>query len=438
MKKEIKEINVKEFINEINTSSTSGEVFKKKTRKSSEATYNIVVSSGCDFIMTKTTSRTCKTLVSLLSSRILFIYDEKEGTKTIVTDPKDLKNFFHEKKADEMIIGPGELSYAKNGLTKEDIDHWFNYILSTEYQSIHYLLKRGMIDINSIYRYAKYEDLEKCYRANPNLLLYLFQNLEYQSLSDYCKAALLVTEIYDASDLDTAKYFVSQAVLSSVSLTRGYQPQSGELKEMLKHYNLNVRRYIDYMLFDMYKQGIEAFDHFTYFDYLRLCESYYGKVKDKYPKNLHTEHTRIAAKVSEKKKLEDLSPQFAVIMDEAEDFSYKNPIDKFIISMPKESIELVEEGSYLCHCVASYVEKVNARDCLVVFMREKENPDIPYLTVEILPDRSVPQVEGMNRRRELSQEEIDFINRWAKNKHLKVTAENVKNPTAKESKKETL
>ena len=33
-------------------------------------------------------------------------------------------------------------------------------------------------------------------------------------------------------------------------------------------------------------------------------------------------------------------------------------------------------------------------------MRLKEDKETPYLTIEILPDRSVPQVEGMNKRSE--------------------------------------
>ena len=109
---------------------------------------------------------------------------------------------------------------------------------------------------------------------------------------------------------------------------------------------------------------------------------------------------------------------------EREDFTYQNPLDKFKIVMPKESSELIEEGSFLGHCVASYIEKVVAGDCLVVFMSEKESLETPYLTVEILPDRTVPQVEGLNKRSELTEDEILFLNRWAKNKNLKITAKN--------------
>lgn len=60
-------------------------------------------------------------------------------------------------------------------------------------------------------------------------------------------------------------------------------------------------------------------------------------------------------------------------------------------------------------------------------MRLKEDKETPYLTIEILPDRSVPQVEGMNKRSELTKEEVDFIKKWAKARSLKITADNVIN-----------
>lgn len=166
---------------------------------------------------------------------------------------------------------------------------------------------------------------------------------------------------------------------------------------------------------------------------------FYGKVRDKYPASLETAHQIISQKVNEKQKLKSDSPKFAEIMMESEDFSYQNSIDKFKIVMPEKSLDLVEEGRYLCHCVASYIEKVNNGDCIVVFMREKENVELPYLTIEILPNRSVVQVEGMNKRSELSEEEILFINRWAKSKHLKVAAGNaIMTKEMKKKNKETL
>ena len=210
---------------------------------------------------------------------------------------------------------------------------------------------------------------------------------------------------------------------------------SDKLKEVIINNRINVKRFIDFLLFDMYRQGKDQLYTFlhTYEDYLKLCKSYYGNIPDKYPKFLETQHNQILAKVTELENIKSESPEFAEIMMNSENYAYFNPFESFVIRMPKESCELVEEGSKLSHCVSSYIEKVNRGDCIVVFMRKKETPDEPYLTVEIIQDRSVSQVEGLCRRTELTEEEIHFLNQWAKNKHLKLTAANV--PVLKKERK---
>ena len=66
----------------------------------------------------------------------------------------------------------------------------------------------------------------------------------------------------------------------------------------------------------------------------------------------------ITRRCSEKDTIKSIAGNFEEVMSETEDFSYRNPIDKFAIVMPTIADELVEEGLQLGHCVASYVEKV--------------------------------------------------------------------------------
>jgi len=432
MKKEIKDINVKELIDEINESTVSGEVIKKVEKKPvvRENEYEFLTISGCDFILNRKTKKTNKTLVCIQSQNILYIYDELKDVKITVTDSKQIKSFFNDKHSGDLIIEPGKINYAKNGIYKDDIDIWYDAI-NNEAKSIQYLMKRGLCEFKKMtysgYYNSHNSSLEKCYENNPALLAAIFQKFPDKDGYVYSSIAFLTNKIYEMSDLDTARYFLDKLELTSMDI-RYYE----SFPDLTK-YNLNVRRFIDYILFDLYKQGKSTINLTTYGDYLKQEYEYYGKVKDKYPKALETAHKIISQKTVEKSKLKGESPKFAEIMSECEDFSYQNPIDKFKILMPTISLDLVDEGQYLCHCVASYVEKVNNGDCIVVFMREKENDDIPYLTIEILSDRSVSQVEGMNKRSELTEEEILFINRWAKFKHLKVTAQNA---VLKKSKKE--
>lgn len=438
MKREVKDINVKSLMEEINTSATAGEIVcdKKVKRIKRDNEYTYILASGCDFILNRKTVKTNKTLVCIQSKGILFIYDEIKQKKIVIEEAKTLKTFFNDKLASEIVIEPEKLCYAKSGIRKDELDAWFGLVKENN-PALLYIMKRGLCNFRILYgHYCRSfpESLKICYENNPGLLASIFQKNNKVYLSEYEYIANYVNWIYEAAGVDAARYFIEKLTLSSVSIS-GY----GLTKIDIKSYNLNPRRFIDYILFDLYRQGKDSLDLRTYGDYLKQEMDFYGKVRDKYPASLETAHQIISQKVNEKQKLKSDSPKFAEIMMESEDFSYQNSIDKFKIVMPEKSLDLVEEGRYLCHCVASYIEKVNNGDCIVVFMREKENIELPYLTIEILPNRSVVQVEGMNKRSELSEEEILFINRWAKSKHLKVAAGNaIMTKEMKKKNKETL
>ena len=56
-------------------------------------------------------------------------------------------------------------------------------------------------------------------------------------------------------------------------------------------YNINLRRFIDYILFDLYAQGYPSVERTffkEYMDYLQMQQDFYGKVKEKYPAHFKT------------------------------------------------------------------------------------------------------------------------------------------------------
>jgi hypothetical protein len=57
--------------------------------------------------------------------------------------------------------------------------------------------------------------------------------------------------------------------------------------------------------------------------------------------------------------------------------------DLFKIVLPEKPCDLIKEGVTMHHCVGSYVDKVLQGDCLIVFIRKKENPDLSYITCEL-------------------------------------------------------
>lgn len=62
-------------------------------------------------------------------------------------------------------------------------------------------------------------------------------------------------------------------------------------------------------------------------------------------------------------------------------FEYSN----YEVVLPKEPQDLVTEGQLMHHCVGGYVDSVLKEKTLIVFIRNKANLEIPYITCEVKP-----------------------------------------------------
>lgn len=140
---------------------------------------------------------------------------------------------------------------------------------------------------------------------------------------------------------------------------------------------------------------------------------FYGKVKDKYPENLKTEHDKIALKVKQAKSLQE-NEKFLEKASEAADLEFSQ--GRYCIKIPQKPQELADEGVTLGHCVGSYVSSVIDGECQIAFLRKKNSPDTPLVTISIT-GRKIDQVEGQNHRRP-TKEESSFLAKWAEEKDL--------------------
>lgn len=424
MKKQFKEINIGSLLKEIDESTETDVVNSLKTKKI-KYDYSFVFVDGPDFAIRKKGTKLSKVLISIFNKDLLYILDENTNKIEKVLSEKSFKSFFSDLSADDIIIPAGVLSYSKKVIEKEDVDKWFS--LLSFGKGIKLFVLAGIIDFYAININPSskniIENINKRYQENKSLMKYIIKTREHPY--DYKNLDFLNTlintayAIFNCYDLDTAKYFVDKELISN---GMPFNVESFFIEAM--GYKLNGRRAIDYVLFDLYKQGYKGNIH-TYLDYLNMSKKYYGYVKEKYPQALLSEHNILAAKIREKNGISEKSTDFENVMNETENFSYTPSINKFAIIMPKTANDMVDEGQRLNHCVSSYIDKVINKDCVVVFMREKKSLEESYLTIEILPDRSVRQIEGKNKRCELTKEEQEFILKWAKVKHLKITAQNV-------------
>jgi hypothetical protein len=93
----------------------------------------------------------------------------------------------------------------------------------------------------------------------------------------------------------------------------------------------------------------------------------------------------------------------------------------YIVVAPTNPSELGVEGINLHHCVKSYVDRVANGVTNIMFIRKREEPDIPFFTVEVSNDNSIEQIHGFaNRNMDTEPDMIPFVTKWASQKKLKL------------------
>lgn len=135
-------------------------------------------------------------------------------------------------------------------------------------------------------------------------------------------------------------------------------------------------------------------------DYLQMAERIGRDIRKNkwlFPKDLQEQHDIVQQLVKvEMNKKADRQIQ---AMYEPLRHQYYYEKGRYLIRPPRNFKEFMEEGNYLGHCVASnqYYNKHIAGTSLIFFLREVENPETPFYTVELNPSTMhVLQCQGQN------------------------------------------
>lgn len=78
-----------------------------------------------------------------------------------------------------------------------------------------------------------------------------------------------------------------------------------------------------------------------------------------------------------------------------------------LIRLPKDMDEIKREGELQHHCVATYIDRVERRQTLILFVRKISDPDTPFYTLE-WKDGKVAQCRGM-RNADMTPEVKTFV-----------------------------
>ncbi|RHB42272.1 hypothetical protein DW886_17280 [Enterocloster aldenensis] len=446
---------------------------KKEVKKRTAADYfKVVLSSGIDTIIQKQFKKDIYQLV-MMPSQDKYLIKKGEAIQTIDNiSMENFQDFFKQLKKDDSIkinnIVFGEI-------TKEDISHIYRMI--TGYR--HYL-SNGMMSLH-LYKTMLYAGTSYYYRdgkdtitstvyldllKNEKLLKYitvktpiLENNRKYDEA--FVEAALTIEEL---AGYDYARYFIESYTKSSLRCIfdtnfyyqYGYyrysSNRSGSETRLFfsacldKKYNLNIKRFIDYICFDLYGQGFLSIPTRMYMDYLDMNYAYNGKVINKYPKTLYTDHDIMTKTVETDKEIQKIlenernarmikikadmeerenKETFNIFKEQYKEFeqlfnvndhvvySYKD----MVLLTPESARDLIAEGNNLGHCVATYIKHVATGECLILFVRRSNELESSYLTVEIRKSATgigrkrfvISQIQGDCKRTVLDEKEKKFF-----------------------------
>lgn len=127
------------------------------------------------------------------------------------------------------------------------------------------------------------------------------------------------------------------------------------------------------------------------------------------PKNLFQSHDvafRTADAIREQKEIADMSTLTKKLEKK---YAYEN--DTYMICVPRSMKEIIREGQKLDHCVARYATRHAEGKTVILFLRQKAAPSVPWVTIEIQGFRII-QKQGRKNRYVIPDEALQFIDEW--------------------------
>ena len=441
----------------------NGIITEKEKTTTKEIGYEITSASYPDFTVTKTTATQTKILVIAPSCNGYFI-KTKTRNKDWEVEQLSEKNFANFAKD------------IKEPIEFED-DFWLKNLPSGEqgYVTImRYLETPGIMDMfrdkcapkyikeyfmdNRGYYGGAENDIKvqiKYYKAFPILYREYFNDTNY-TISNMVKyhPELLYT-IYKRFGLEKARDFVETARIALISpWSNGYYSGSasnifvqdaanymqskfhlthtnerGEREEYIGFYpsscqipymEMDYEHFKEYYFFESYRMGYEGVHDMLrdWNDDLRQQKTIYGKIKEKYPLNLQTHHARLSR--IERQARETIERKgFDAQAIIAKEYEWKMDKDEgnYIFIAPTVPEDFYNEARNQANCLAGYVGRFAKGEDIIMFMRDKEQPDVSLVTIEIIGDTITQALRRSNRNPLFDQ--VQALKKFAKKFKLK-------------------
>lgn len=209
-----------------------------------------------------------------------------------------------------------------------------------------------------------------------------------------------------------------------------------EMRTVFQYLPITLKDMIDYIESVYFDQGCPCTEAIKQWkDYLRNFQALYGRnprtKEEKYPDSLKKAHDVVAMQNNFRAVMGSyVEENLSAVYERWKHLEYED--DRYCIIVPKECREIAVEGIQQHHCVSGYISDVVNGECLILFLRRKEESDRSFFTLEYDLEGNLHQIKGHHNRlvRDLTnltqqKEVISFLKKWGKKNRINVEADGV-------------
>lgn len=412
-------LDIKELARQANALK-NGEVAAPKGKAAPCATtFKLALVNYPDFCIERTTAKTRQLIVIMPSCKGYYVKSFR-GTDEFI---EELTSDAYAKLTSGMndITLPEDFWIKRMCAGKKFCDNLLTALACEEYlEMIKYHIAPKFEDIHfdrwSSIRSNKYV---AAYKNQPALYREFFNTNKAKDI--LISAQNFINNIVDDFGLNNARDFLGHFELSLVDINSGYGSRIGDTYRRHKLYpdmEMKYDAFRDYVLYQSvfmgYGKTISTFFQ-EWRDAINMQRDIYHKIREKYHDNLPLWHHQLSYKsacMQEQIDEEKMNEMVALAS------LYQDVCGKYVFITPTCKQDFLDEAQMQQNCLASYVSKVVNGDCIIMFMRLKDNPIQSLVTIEICKDDkgnyTVINQKYQARNKVCTEEQSAVIDRWLK------------------------
>lgn len=369
-----------------------------KSESKTGTSWSIELEKYPDFVIKRTTPKTVQMLVIMPSCKGYYIKSVKNGK---VVDVKNLTEDEYVKFtagmpeikfSDNMWIESiysGKRFYRKFNICINDQDYidMVKYGIAPKIKEVRLTWDNKYINDKKVMAYKTCPILFRENYEDDRVIDSFFHEMYSCVYPEGTKALYPIERIIKKFGLNNARNFIDTFKISLVQGAGRYHTEADifnctAFADIMTNNEFHYAEFCDYVLYHSVFMGYgQDMIHFwqDWSDTLNMQTDLYGKIKDKYPKDLPMLHQQLSYKLNLHKTIID-EKKFTEHSNHLK--KYEMNVDGFSFIVPKKADDMHEEAQSQANCLASYIGKFTKGETEIFFMRRQNLPEESYITIE--------------------------------------------------------